>query len=682
MSVRSYVDSNFSAQEKAFFDFVLGSFPEEILVNDEGEESEITLFLLASLSKVLGSGKEAINNLVTAHSAKSLYDNIRDGYFQEGSRQLLLPLADDLGYPRLYGTNSLEEMLDMLVDEEPFVENSYRFIRNRGSYSGVYQVLNSFLSYIGDREFDSIVIEEDRKTVILLGFLSEFIDYTNCTSYAVGGETYQVCRPLEGTVLYDMFMSIKPAGIKYDVFIKYMVYAIYNLISDRVIRDGSMVGGDGYAVETASLDAPVFSSVILDTVNDTYVVEVENTSDIFSVKLWLSDWSTNSGTDPINEDFTTGEGSWDWSETTEIAEGTEATVVPRYSDLSTPDAVGQYAIVTGYKWEKTNQADYLSCPNKIVISTMTDPESQYEMSYTKFPQYSLYISNSGNVVVKASDGGSVTVYWRLVRVDTSRTGNDYYESEFTGESGFSYDTYTFLPGQTKIVTRQSTDTGFNALSYIAGYFTTLDNGNMSTITIEQDTGILNGTVDESIEVSGESDGNVTQLEKEDISGTLSILGNEDSSVSGVDEGTPDGTIGISSLASGYATSSPTKFIDDDVEVSGDASGIATDSIQVAIDTLGVSGESAGEITQMEEEDTTSSISATGVSYGYVTGLGETFIDDSLDVSGSADGSQTQNSELSSTFELDGSSAGYDNQIEEDDVDNDIVIAGASSGYNE
>lgn len=681
MSVRTYVNDNFNEAEQEFFDFVLNSFPEEILVQD-GVESEYILFMLAALSKIFGGGREAINNLLTAHSANELYEKIESGYFSDNNKQLLLPLADDLGYPRLYGDTDLTTMLNNLVEEEPFVKNSYRFIRNRGSYLGIYQVLNSFLEYIGDSAFDSMIVEEDMRVVILLGFLEDFIDYDDCDTYTVGGETYQVCRPAKSTVLYDMFMSIKPAGVTYDIFIKYTLLTLYNILSDRILRESSYLDAEDYSVVDADLAAPVFSNLAVNTVSNIYALSIENPSDIFSVKLYLADWNTDAVGSPINEAFENNGSTLIWETTTAIAEGTEATVITRDSgkDSITPAAEGEYIVVTGYEWVLTNSVDYNSCPNKLDLTGLTDSTSKYEVSYKKFPQYSLYITTGGNLVMRAVDA-SVTKYWRLKRVDSTRTSNDYYISTRTGTEDFSYSTYVMLPRQTNTFSRESTDPAFNALSYVAAYFTLIDDTSVtSSTTIEQDSGIENTFIDDTLEVSGDASGNVTQLEEDDVSGTFYLSGLEEGTVSGVGEEDTSGSIAIISSSSGYATSTPTTLIDDSVTVSGEASGVAMETTNVSIDTLEVSGEALGNVTQLEEENPSSSIAMGGTSDGYATGLDETVIDDTLEVSGDAAGTTSEFSGTAGTMEFSGSSVGDVNQLEEESVDTDIEVIGSSSGY--
>lgn len=681
MSVRTYVNDNFNEAEQEFFDFVLNSFPEEILVQD-GVESEYILFMLAALSKIFGSGREVINNLLTAHSANELYEKIESGYFSDNNKQLLLPLADDLSYPRLYGDTDLTTMLNNLVEEDPFVKNSYRFIRNRGSYLGIYQVLNSFLEYIGDSSFDSMIVEEDMRVVILLGFLEDFIDYDDCDTYTVGGETYQVCRPAKSTVLYDLFMSIKPAGVTYDIFIKYTLLTLYNILSDRIIRDSSYLDAEDYSVVDADLAAPVFSNLAVNTASNTYALSIENPSDIFSVKLYLADWNTEALGSPINEAFENNGSTLIWETTTAIAEGTEATVITRDSgkDSITPASEGEYIVVTGYEWVLTSSVDYNSCPNKTDLTGLTDSTSKYEVSYKKFPQYSLYITTGGNLVMRAVDA-SVTKYWRLKRVDSTRTSNAYYISTRTGTEDFSYSTYVMLPRQTNTFSRESTDPAFNAPSYVAAYFTLIDDISVtSSTTIEQDSGIESTFIDDTLEVSGDASGNVTQLEEDDVSGTFYLSGLEDGTVSGVGEEDTSGSIAIISSSSGYATSTPSTLVDDTVEVSGEAAGVAMETTNVSIDTLEVSGEALGNVTQLEEENPSSSIAMGGTSDGYATGLDETVLDDTLEVSGEAAGTTSEFSGSVGTMEFSGSSAGDVNQLEEESVDTDIEVIGSSSGY--
>lgn len=123
---REYVEVNFTKEEKLVFNFILNSFPESILVDDDGIENEDLLALLAVIAKAIGNSRELINNLTTAHSAEELLNKIKNNELVESNKELLLLLIEELDVQLFKGLTK-DEKLNLLKDDniKQLVLNSY-----------------------------------------------------------------------------------------------------------------------------------------------------------------------------------------------------------------------------------------------------------------------------------------------------------------------------------------------------------------------------------------------------------------------------------------------------------------------------------------------------------------------------------------------------------------------------
>lgn len=342
MTVREHVANNFSEEEKRLFDFVLSSFPESILVQN-GEESEDILFLLAILAKTFGSSRELILNLKNAHDISELYKSIKNNSaLKSNNEQLILPLISDLGYHRLSADMTVDELIDRVIEEAPFVEDYYSLYKNRGTILAVDHIVKKFAEYLGKSIIDYDIYEFENRVVILFQYLEGYVDTekaqitfslpecqwkiinkyysttdvstapacganvvkTECT--LVEGSTNYYCIDYLGiedidasyvksdSIIYDMIMQFKPVGILYDILIEYSTASIINLLSERVIGRSGTTNVLMPVVEASSAQLATESPDIttLDYIEGTnqYAISIENNSETMAYDVYVADW--------------------------------------------------------------------------------------------------------------------------------------------------------------------------------------------------------------------------------------------------------------------------------------------------------------------------------------------------------------------------------------------------------
>jgi len=256
MTVRQYVDQNFTDIEKSLFDYILSSFPESVLVI-EGSESEDILALLATLAKVFGNSKELILNLKTGHSIEETINKIENNYLAENNENLLLTQAADLKYHRLSDNIETSELVDRLLEEKPFVLDYYNLYKNRGTLTAITQILTKFAVFLGKDDLPFNIFESSTEMDLIIenvGRIETFGDFEQGDfNYEIGEETIEVVPIKKDSILYDMLMKIKPVGLTYNILLRYASNVILNLIDDRVVgKEGriSLLQPQVYANQT------------------------------------------------------------------------------------------------------------------------------------------------------------------------------------------------------------------------------------------------------------------------------------------------------------------------------------------------------------------------------------------------------------------------------------------------
>jgi len=342
MTVREHVTNNFSDEEKRLFDFVLSSFPESILVQN-GEESEDILALLAILAKTFGSSRELVFNLKNAHDISELYKSIKNNSaLKSNNEQLILPLISDLGYHRLSADMTVDELIDKVIEEAPFIEDYYSLYKNRGTLLAVDHIVKKFAEYLGKSIVDYDIYEFENRVVILFQYLEGYVDTekaqitfplpecqweiinkyysttdvstsptcganvvkTECT--LVEGSTNYYCIDYLGieeidasyvksdSIIYDMLMQFKPVGILYDILIEYSTASIINLLSERVIGRSGTTNTLMPVVEVSNAqlatESPNITALEYIANTDQYAITIENNSENAAYDVYVADW--------------------------------------------------------------------------------------------------------------------------------------------------------------------------------------------------------------------------------------------------------------------------------------------------------------------------------------------------------------------------------------------------------
>lgn len=518
MTVQQYVQANFTTVEQEVFDYILSSFPESIL-SQEGTDSEEVLLLLSALAKVVGNSKEIILNLKTGHSLNETIQKVEDGYLAENNKKLLLPLAADLKYHRLFEDLETDDLLAQLVSEKFFLQDYYQLYKNRGTLTAVTQIVKKFAAFLSEEEITHTIYELKNQVNIVIEGLdpNEYADFGDGTfSFTVDGETIDTAFLKKDLIIYDMLMSIKPLGANYNILFEFFAFNLVNILSDRVVGDGLF--DPNIKLSDASLTStnPQVVQLVTNEQNNDYAGTIKNTSTVSSLKLHYADWNTSS-IFTGNEFFDNTQESWD-----ELSTAVDYTSVPSirknyifatkdqliaYLQVRIP-SIGTKAIVTGYEWRTTTENDYNIANRK--FSTLDNVSNialwsqpiVYDAQNFTMPDYYIYNGN-GSVVLKYTrtlNGILKKIsYFRLHEVlpggypnpiDDERYG--YFE--YRRVDDFTFHTKIIPPNTSISIAETSTDPNYNYLnSYLGFYFTRPDDIDAKSNTLSISLASLQGT---------------------------------------------------------------------------------------------------------------------------------------------------------------------------------------------
>ena len=331
-NVKTYVNDNFTKEEKTVFNFIIESFPEYLLVDNLGNNNEDILALLALIAKAIGSSRELINNLATAHSVQELYDKIDDEkleYLRENNLELLLLLIEDLNVP-LFRNKTRDEKIALLEDKgiRDLVINSYLLTRDRGTKTAIKNIIDLTLknllhsTEIVNTEDVLRIIEDKGQSLIYLKSdesitengttvypIEELIDFSLSNheplEFFIDGEFIDNVFYLKtDNPMYQTIMAYKPSGIIYNAVVKYLSHNLFmNKASDFVITkdNQSLVYHD---IELKAISKPelltktdgnnkwIFQGK--DDSNEfTYQLEFENTNKYAPLRLVIDDSVTS-----------------------------------------------------------------------------------------------------------------------------------------------------------------------------------------------------------------------------------------------------------------------------------------------------------------------------------------------------------------------------------------------------
>lgn len=502
MTVRQYVQNNFTEIEQNIFEYMFNSFPETVLVQKtelapEGEESEDILALIATLAKVIGSSKELILNLKTGHSLNEILQKIEEDYLADSNKKLLLPFASDLKYKRLPDDIETNDLLDRLVEEKYFLQDNYQLYKNRGTLTAITQLVKKWAAYLEEENLTYTLYELKDEVNIVLEGLEEFADFAG-GSYVFNfeDETVETTFLRKDIIIFDMLMSIKPVGTNYNILLKYFAYNIVNQLIDRVIRENSVFSP---SIRLSNTDVqstnPQVTNLNVDENDNQFTATIFNPSRVSALNAHVADW--NSSTIIQNGFFEDIEEKW--LELNYAVEPRRDNVNKRNYIYATTEemidrlefvapASGTKAIVTGYKWVSTTENDYNVANRKVSFTRTAESisfvrPSVFDVQNEIVPRYDLF-AESGRVVVKFTKTFNflltATRYFKLTQViEGGYNGgvntvdeNRYGYFEFFKTDNFSFSTRVIPPGDSRTVSITSTDPSYDYLSsYLGVYFT-------------------------------------------------------------------------------------------------------------------------------------------------------------------------------------------------------------------
>ena len=523
MSVRNYIEQNYSDIEKKFFDYIVLSFPEHILVQD-GEESEDILLLLAILAKAFGSAKESILNLDTAHSFKNIFEKLsdlekgqyyltnedkeevlnrliegntnfddlkKDAYLLENNKKilsplaiknkkLLLPLAIDLNY-QVPDNLTPTQAIDKIIEERFLLEDKYQTVKNRGNILALEQTMTNFAAYLKDIDLSYNIYEKDiipssnelYAISVLLNYLEGYVDITTdavaelpSNVAGIDPELINVAFLKKGTLLDQIINEIRPAGIPYKILFRYASLLFFNVITNRAFRTLNNILE--YYVPVLPLTVDPFTLVapsgldILNPQTKDYSVLITNNSNIASYFINVADWSEK----PFLESPDYASKLWRW-----IVRGSVFIpgqfVFKTVADLNQalPNAqIARNAVVTGYFWELTNETTYNNSAKKYSFPLFSE-------AIGVTPSLDVFTANElllPEFSLWQPWNGSVAlrlindlgaVHFRLREAIPGFT-KTYYQTE--GTFGFAFTSYLLGPKQTLAITRTANTDDFSA----------------------------------------------------------------------------------------------------------------------------------------------------------------------------------------------------------------------------
>ena len=507
MTVRQYVEANFTDTEKELFEYVLNSFPESILVQ-EGSESEDVLALLATLAKVIGSSKELIVNLKTSRSLNEIIKKVEEDYLTENNKKLLLPLASDLKYHRIPRDIETNILLDRLVDEKHFLLDNYNLYKNRGTMTAINQLVKKWAAYLGEGDLTYTLYELKNEINIVLEGLENFADFSaGSYTFNIESESIETAFIKKDSIIFDMLMSIKPVGINYNILLKYFSFSLSNLLESRVVREKSLANPQiKLSDSNLLLTTPQILGLSTSEFNNEVEVTIKNDSPISSLQVYTADWNSNASflSSGFFEDI-----EQSWVQLESAVEHTQDEQNELNYIFSTENemrqvvepADGAKAIVTGYRWVPASSIAFNTANRKktffeIVTQENAEPANVFNMQNMVIPNYALWSEGPGTLVVQyrriiENTNDVIVRFFRLEQVipggfnggidtvDENRYG--YFEFNIT--EGFSFVSEIIEPNSTKTISYTSTDPLYNhENSFIAAYFTRPNDKSLKTVT--------------------------------------------------------------------------------------------------------------------------------------------------------------------------------------------------------
>lgn len=176
----NYVSSNFSEDQFKVFNFILDSFPESILLIDKVIPNDDVISVLALIAYDLGNSREVINNLRFSKDLGELISSIDlEQDLSENNKKLLFLLLSDIGSPVTESDLSLSEKFFQIVTYRDLFEDSYLYIKNRGTLPTIRSIISNYFS-----NFDTAVAFE---AIIGSGYTENSINLINSQDISTSG---------------------------------------------------------------------------------------------------------------------------------------------------------------------------------------------------------------------------------------------------------------------------------------------------------------------------------------------------------------------------------------------------------------------------------------------------------------------------------------------------------------
>ena len=314
MSIRTYVEDNFTEQQQLVFNFLLNSFPEKLRTyrtSDDLVDYEDVLAVLSLIASEVGNSRDLINNLQHIKDVPHLYDNIEDSDdLAENNKVLLLLNIEDIKNVLLDESISVERKLEIIDNNKRYFVSAYPYVSNRGSLSTLRKVITDYLlDRIDPVEntdgnlsdpinplASSFTIEADATTLgsLIKIDLSIYAD-VNLDDSISGEAGYYGIKTTSD--LYKIIRSIRPAGIVYTIAMLFELGVLENLATPVFLSthsDNSLITFVDSLEDEPSIAAVVDGTNYTGTIV-TYTVTVTNPYTYTSIVLNVGDFTTAAG---------------------------------------------------------------------------------------------------------------------------------------------------------------------------------------------------------------------------------------------------------------------------------------------------------------------------------------------------------------------------------------------------
>jgi hypothetical protein len=255
------VVATFSDEQLILFNFILESFPEDMMTLYNGIPNEDVISVLALIAYTFGQSRTIINNIKKSNSLIELYEMIENLELVDNNKALLYMLVDELR-PSLFTEDmTIDEKQNIILNNKYSVIDGYSNIRNRGTLAAIEHIITAFLSSVSySLDSYSISVDSSGKHSIELDLIPGIIDYSDSRGSSYFGI-------MKDSILYRQLTAIKPAGFEYDV---------------------TMLDLSG----VPTVATPILAFISADYTNMQYTITIKNPSAI-SLTAYIGDYASD-----------------------------------------------------------------------------------------------------------------------------------------------------------------------------------------------------------------------------------------------------------------------------------------------------------------------------------------------------------------------------------------------------